>query len=170
MGRGARGAIGFLAWFNQESEALSNLAGHEFHDITVKSGGEKYGIDINQGYVALQYGITEKWAADLNVGATTLGWRLSSPTVSPCYDRADGSFLGRALSVFNETNADLPWLPTLTFRAGAVLPGSYSQQSLSRPGSRSAGIEPELILRRHFGWPGREAMRMVVSLESHYRQ
>src|SRR2546427_10135369 len=46
----------------QESEAYRIWAGREFHDITVKSGGEKYGIDINQGYLALQYGITEKWA------------------------------------------------------------------------------------------------------------
>src|SRR6059058_1564742 len=38
----------------QESEAYRIWAGREFHDITVKSGGEKYGIDINQGYLALQ--------------------------------------------------------------------------------------------------------------------
>ena len=139
----------------QESEAYRIWAGHEFHDITVKSGGEKYGIDINQGYVALQYGITEKWAADLNVGATTLGWRafVTNRSVRATTGLMDLS-LGVRYQVFNETNADLPWLPTLTFRAGAVLPGSYSQQIAFAPGVRSAGIEPELILRRHFGWPG----------------
>ena len=59
----------------EESEAYHVFAGGQSHDITVKSGGESYGIDINQGYVALQYGIKEKWAADYNIGATTLGWR-----------------------------------------------------------------------------------------------
>src|ERR1041385_2011529 len=59
----------------QESEAYRIWAGRDFHDITVKSGGESYGIDINQGYLAMQYGLTEKWAADFNIGATTVGWR-----------------------------------------------------------------------------------------------
>ena len=38
-------------------------------------GGENYGIDVRQGYFTFDYGITEKWAADLNIGATTVGWR-----------------------------------------------------------------------------------------------
>ena len=63
----------------QESEAYRIWAGRDSHNITVKAGGESYGIDINQGYVALQYGITEKWAADFNIGGTTMGWRSFDP-------------------------------------------------------------------------------------------
>src|SRR5436305_14226162 len=48
----------------EESEAYHIWASGQYHNVTVKSSGEYYGIDINQGYVALQYGITEKWAAD----------------------------------------------------------------------------------------------------------
>src|ERR1035437_2866844 len=140
----------------EESEAYHIWASGKLHDITVKSGGESYGIDINQGYVALQYGITEKWAADLNIGCTTLGWRSFSPIqrVESTTGLMDSSF-GVRYQIWKEAAQDQsPWLPTMTFRAGAVLPGMYDQHIAFAPGLRSAAIEPELLLRKHFGWPG----------------
>src|ERR1035437_4808534 len=139
----------------EESEAYHIWASGKLHDITVKSGGESYGIDINQGYIALQYGITEKWAAELNVGATTVGWRSfnTNGTVQSTTGLMDYSF-GIRYQILNETNGTSPWTPTLTFRAGAVLPGSYSQSLAFASGLRSAAIEPELLLRQQFGWPG----------------
>src|ERR1041385_5295225 len=62
----------------EESEAYHFWSGHDDHNVRFKTGGESYGIDINQGYLALQYGLTERWALDLNVGATTAGWRYFS--------------------------------------------------------------------------------------------
>src|SRR5262249_48169210 len=41
-----------------------------------------------------------------------------------------------------------------TFRAGTVMPGSYNQNIAFAPGLRSAAIEPEVLFRKHFGWPG----------------
>src|SRR5215831_13577777 len=63
----------------EESEAYHFWAGQNDYNVRYKAGGESYGIDINQGYFALQYGLTERWALDLNIGATTLGWRSFSP-------------------------------------------------------------------------------------------
>lgn len=139
----------------EESEAYRIWADRESHDITVKSSGESYGIDINQGYLALQYGITEKWAADFNIGATTVGWRAfdTNHEVRSTTGLMDWSF-GVRYQICNETNAGCSWLPTLTFRAGAVLPGTYSQSIAFAPGVRSAAIEPEFLARKHFGWPG----------------
>ena len=91
----------------EESEAYHVwAAGHEYN-IDVKSSGEHYGIDINQGYLALQYGITEKWAADLNVGATTEGWRAFSPNnaTESTTGLADWSF-GVRYQVFKEASED----------------------------------------------------------------
>ena len=34
------------------------------------------------------------------------------------------------------------------------MPGSYNESFVFAPGVRSAAIEPELLLRKHFGWPG----------------
>jgi hypothetical protein len=140
----------------EESESYHIWAGGKQYNINTRSGGENYGIDINQGYFVLQYGITERWAADLEIGGTTVGWRAFSPgnQVESTTGLMDFSF-GVRYQIFNEaayTNS--PWVPTLTFRAGAVLPGSYNENFVYAPGFRSAAIEPELLLRKHFGWPG----------------
>ncbi|MDW8308949.1 MAG: hypothetical protein RMK20_06210, partial [Verrucomicrobiales bacterium] len=60
----------------QESEAYYFWTADRRYKADFKKGGEHYGIDVNQGYVALQYGIAERWAADLAVGVTTAGWRF----------------------------------------------------------------------------------------------
>ena len=141
----------------EESEAYHIWASGKQYNITVKPpDGESYGIDVNQGYFALQYGITERWAADFNIGGTTAAWRTFSPTQQPesTTGLMDWSF-GVRYQIFNEARDTNPaWLPTLTFRAGAVMPGSYNQNFPFAPGLRSAAIEPELLLRKHFGWPG----------------
>jgi len=140
----------------EQSEAYHIWAGSDYHNITVKSGGEEYGIDINQGYLAVQYGLTEKWALDLNVGYTTAGWRYFNSTNGHVHSTSglmDTSF-GVRYQIFNEKQAEQTWMPTLTFRAGAVLPGSFSEGFPFAPGTRSAAIEPELLARKHFGWPG----------------
>src|SRR5216110_2461726 len=50
----------------QESESYHIWAKRTEYSVKWKAGGENYGIDINQGYVTLQYGLTEKFALDLN--------------------------------------------------------------------------------------------------------
>ena len=140
----------------EESEAYHIWAAKRYQNITVESGGEKYGIDINQGYIALQYGIAPKWTADLNVGATTLGWRKFNDNESSDSTTGlmDWSF-GVRYQVYNElVQSNMPWMPTLTLRAGAVLPGSYNEHFVFAPGVRSAAVEPEVLMRKHFGWPG----------------
>ena len=140
----------------EESEAYHIWAANKYQNVTVKSGGESYGIDINQGYLALQYGITKKWAADLNIGCTSLGWRKfdENESAQSTVGLMDWSF-GVRYQVYNELlQSNMPWMPTLTLRAGAVLPGSYNQHFVYAPGLRSAAIEPEVLMRKHFGWPG----------------
>ncbi len=138
----------------EESEAYHIYVHGKSENITWHAGGENYGIDINQGYLALQYGITARWAADLNIGATTAGWRtFDLGGIQSTTGIMDWSF-GVRYQVFNETNRASPWLPTLSLRAGAVLPGSYNEDFPFAPGLRSAAVEPEVLARKHFGWPG----------------
>lgn len=137
-----------------ESEAYHMWAAGQYHNVTWHAGGESYGIDINQGFLALQYGLTERWALDLNVGYTTLGWRFFDDGHIQSTDGLMDLAFGARYQLYNETNAPAPWVPTLTFRAGAVLPGSYDQNFIFAPGLRAAAIEPELLARKHFGWPG----------------
>jgi hypothetical protein len=139
----------------QEAEAYHIWRGNEMEKITVKKDGESYGIDYTQGYLALEYGIARKWAADLNVGYTTVGTRSfnaghSSESTSGLMDTT----LGVRYQIVHERESDSAWMPTLTFRAGAVLPGTFDKEFPFAPGNRSAAIEPGLLFRKHFGWQG----------------
>ena len=119
-------------------------------------GGENYGIDVRQGYFTFDYGITEKWAADLNLGATTVGWRpFDNGNIQKTTGLMDTT-LGVRYQIFNETNNDTgcPWLPTLTFRAGAIVPGVYDRLLAFAPGNHGVAIEPSILFREHIGWPG----------------
>lgn len=140
----------------EESEAYHIYVNGRSENITYHSkDGESYGIDINQGFITLQYGISARLAADLNIGGTTVGWRYfsSSGSIQSTTGLMDAS-LGIRYQLFNETNSDSCWLPTLTFRAGGVLPGTYDEDFPFAPGVASAAVEPEVLVRKHFGWPG----------------
>ena len=142
----------------EESEAYHFWAGNNRHLVDSLVDGEHYGIDINQGYVSLQYGLSEKWAADLAFGYTTVGWRYFANGATPGTVRSTTGLMDTAFGVryqiFKEGAEPSDWTPTLTFRAGAVLPGTYDQNIPFAPGDRSTGVEPELLARKHFGWTG----------------
>jgi hypothetical protein len=137
-----------------ESEAYHIWAAGQYHNVTWHAGGESYGIDAHQGYLALQYGLTERWALDLNVGYASVGWRFfDNGHIQSTSGLMDMAF-GARYQLVNETNASSPWIPTTTFRAGAVMPGTFNKDFPFAPGLRAAAIEPELLARKHFGWPG----------------
>jgi hypothetical protein len=142
----------------EESESYHFWAGNTRHQVNFVDDGEHYGIDINQGYISLQYGFSEKWAADLSVGYTTVGWRYFANGQTPGTVRSTTGLMdtpfGFRYQIIHENEAKNAWTPTLTFRAGAVLPGTYSQHIPFAPGTRSTAIEPELLARKHFGWVG----------------
>jgi hypothetical protein len=130
--------------------------GNDRVPVNYRTGGENYGIDVRQGYFTFDYGITEKWAADLNVGATTVGWRaLDGGPIQETTGLMDTTF-GVRYQIFNETNNNTgwPWLPTLTFRAGAIVPGVYDRTVAFAPGNHGVAIEPSILFRKHIGWPG----------------
>jgi hypothetical protein len=138
----------------EESEAYHMWAHGNYANITAHANGESYGNDINQGYLSLQYGITERWAADLNIGYTSMGWRFfDGGKIQSTSGLMDVSF-GLRYQLFSEAEAQSPWIPTLTFRAGAVVPGTYSEHFIFAPGLRSEAIVPEVLVRKHLGWPG----------------
>jgi len=134
----------------EQSDAYHVWAGGQRHDVTWD--GE--GTHINQGFFALQYGITEKWAADLNFGVTAASWRFFDNGVPQSTTGIIDCAFGARYQLFNEAEGTPAWIPTLTFRAGAVLAGSYDEHFAFSPGLRSAAIEPELLGRKHFAWEG----------------
>lgn len=141
-------------WY-QEGEAYHIWDGDRVRDVTLDRGAEEYGIDRMQGIIAMEYGIAERWAADLNLGYGTVGTRSfnargKSESTTGLLDTS----LGVRYQIFRENESGRTWLPAITFRAGAVLPGSFDKNFPFAPGHRSAAIEPGLLLKKHFGWPG----------------
>jgi len=142
----------------EESEAYHFWAGDTRYLVDFQTRGEHYGIDINQGYISLQYGFSKKWAADLTLGYTSLGWRYFANGETPGKVRSTTGLMdvpfGVRYQVFKEGEESCAWLPTLTLRAGAVVPGSFDEHIPWAPGTRSTAIEPEMLARKHFGWSG----------------
>jgi hypothetical protein len=142
--------------FYEQSEAYHVWEqGNNRMNANYRTSDENYGIDVRQGYFTFDYGITKKWAADLNLGATTVGWRpFDNGTIQKTTGMLDPTF-GVRYQIFNENQSNAPaWMPTLTFRAGAILPGFYDQQLGFAPGNHGAAIEPSILFRKHLGWPG----------------
>jgi len=141
----------------EQSESYYVWQGSQRVNITVHtSDGESYGIDIRQGYFTFDYGLTERWAADLNLGGTTVGWRSFDPGggVEQTTGLMDLTF-GVRYQIFNEAvDTNCPWTPTLTFRAGGIIPGIYTRDIAFAPGNHGAAIEPSILFRKHFGWKG----------------
>ena len=142
--------------FYEQSEAYHIWEGSQKHNITIHTpDGESYGIDIRQGYFSFDYGLTERWAADLELGATTVGWRSfdAHAAIGETTGAMDPTF-GVRYQIFNEATQKSSWVPTLTFRAAGILPGSYDRLVAFAPGNHSAAIEPSLLFRKHVGWSG----------------
>jgi hypothetical protein len=140
----------------EQSEAYHVwVQGNHRMPANTRVDGENYGIDVRQGYFTFNYGITKKWAADLNLGATTVGWRpFDGGGIQKTTGVMDPTF-GVRYQIFNETDSNAPsWLPTLTFRAGAIVPGVYDRHVAFAPGNHGVAIEPSILFRKHLGWEG----------------
>jgi len=141
--------------FYEQSEAYHIWQqGNNRVAVNTRVDGENYGVDVRQGYFTLDYGIAEKWAADVNIGGTTVGWRpFDNGTIGKTTGIMDPAF-GVRYQIFNEATAGSPWIPTLTFRAGAIVPGVYDRHVAFAPGNHGVAIEPSLLFRKHLGWEG----------------
>jgi hypothetical protein len=142
--------------FYEQSEAYHVWQmGNNRAVLNYRTGGENYGIDVRQGYFTFDYGLAEKWAADVNLGGTTVGWRAfnADGSIGKTTGVMDPAF-GVRYQIFKESTADSPWIPTLTFRAGAVVPGIYDRDVAFAPGDHGVAIEPSILFRKHVGWEG----------------
>lgn len=111
-------------------------------------------VHVSQGFLAVQYGITERWTLDLNVGVTAETWQNIAGGNPTSTTGLMDWVVGARYQLLNEAQANSKWIPTLTFRAAGVLPGSYNQDNPFSPGYRSAAIQPELLFRKHLAWSG----------------
>jgi hypothetical protein len=137
------------------SEAYHAWEGSTSKSIQVEVDREDYGVDVIQGSVLVEYGIADRWAADIGIGYTSVGTRsFNAGAHSESTTGLMDTTLGVRYQIHKEYESEYKWLPTVTFRAGGILPGSYEKLFPFAPGNHSAGIEPSLMMRKHLGWQG----------------
>jgi hypothetical protein len=146
----ARGQWIVTPWY-EYSEFHDAWRGLQKESVTV---GDGHGFDQNNGMVLIEYGFARNWAADLQVGYTSLSQRYFTPDGEADTTRGlmDVTF-GVRWQVLHE--ADAPkWAPTVTLRAGGIVRGSYDIDFPYAPGNGAVGIEPSVLLSKNFGWQG----------------
>jgi len=137
------------------SEAYHAWEKSSIKNITVEIEREDYGVDVIQGSIMIEYGIADRWAADLGVGYTSVGTRSFNPSgASESTTGLMDTTFGVRYQIHREYESDYKWLPTIAFRAAGIVPGSYDKHFPFAPGNHSAGIEPSFIMRKHVGWQG----------------
>lgn len=110
-------------------------------------------IDQHTFQVALEYGISERFAADLALGYVT----VSGATGSDESGLADTRLGLRWLAV-DETQSGP--LPTLSLRAGAIIQGTYNASAAgfpNTPGTGASGAEFSVLLWKTLGETGLSA-------------
>ena len=138
-------------WY-RSTEFQNVWRGSQHENITV---GDEHGFDQNNGMLLVEYGLKEKWAADLLIGYTGFSTRSTTPDGS--VELTDGLMdvtFGVRWQVLNESECESKWAPTLTLRAGGVVNGTYDYDFPFAPGNGSVGVEPSVILLKSFGWEG----------------
>jgi hypothetical protein len=137
-----------------EGEAYHVWYGRDRQNVTIQRQGEDYGIDPMYGVIGMEYGLTDRWAADVNLGYGTVGTRSYNATGAS--ESTSGILdvnFGVRYQIWHESDQNA-WLPTVSFRAAGILPGTYRKHFPFAPGSHSAAIEPSFHVKKHFGWTG----------------
>jgi len=157
----------------QESESYHFWAGHNRYPADVSLRGEHYGIDMNQGVFSFQYGINGRWTADFAFGFTTVGWRFFNNFGTNGTPHSTTGLMDSALGLRYQISREgefWSFMPALTFRAGAVLPGGFDE---------SFPFAPAIVRRRSSlsccsanVWLGRTGhlRGRLVPLEPHLRE
>ena len=99
------------------------------------------------GFVALEYGITSKLAADATIGYAA----TSSTTVLGSGDKGlMDTNLGLRYQVLNGQGPDAGFLPTVSFRLGGIIVGDYDANTPFSIGDGASGIEISTLLAKEF--------------------
>lgn len=102
--------------------------------------------------IALEYGITKKLAADLTFGYTRSEARFAGEKLDGMNDTA----AGLRYQFLDEKEVNCAYAPTLTWRVGGILAGSYPISSVAphSPGDGAAGFETSLLWGKAIGETG----------------
>src|SRR5436309_8681792 len=101
------------------------------------------------GYVTMEYGILRNLAADATVGYTATDTDAFGGNASD--NGLMDTSLGLRYRLVDEFNSHYTWMPTLTLRAGAVIPGTYDENKPFSAGDGAYAFESSLLFGKAIG-------------------
>ena len=121
----------------------------EFWTGTSKVSNPPNGDSLDQytGYVSMEYGILENLAGDLTIGYT--GTDTDSFGGESDWGLMDTS-LGLRYRVVDENTAPQKWMPTVSFRIGGIIKGTYDANQPFSPGDGVSGFSTSALFGKGF--------------------
>jgi hypothetical protein len=112
------------------------------------------GESLNQytGYVSVEYGILGNLAADLTVGYTFTDSDAFGGNADD--DGLTDTLIGLRYKLVDETKCDCPWMPTVTWRVGGIIAGTYDENLPFSAGDGAHGLETSLLFGKSIGETG----------------
>lgn len=116
-------------------------------------------VNVNTGFLTLEYGITDNWAVDGTVGMGRIYEHqlLNRPFLESRRDETKhgtmDSRFGIRYKLTDENFSDYKWMPTITLRFGGIHKGDYDRNPQSL-GDGASGYEANLYWAKDFNFWG----------------
>jgi hypothetical protein len=108
--------------------------------------------------LASEYGITDRWAADIALGYTSSSLKNNNlGTLQNNTSTIDGladTTLGLRYKLVDEFQTKTSWIPTLTLRGAAIIEGTYQANRFQSPGDGASGGQFGFLFGKSYEWLG----------------
>lgn len=137
-------------------------------EVDVSYGDNEFDVEYYAMFASLEYGLWNKWAVDLTIGYVDEATRVfnTAHEVEKTNGLMDTQF-GIRYRLLEET-PESKWTPTVAFRVGGIISGTYDELFPFAPGYGETGIEPGFFARKTVwgsgGLYGSLAYRHMVTL------
>jgi hypothetical protein len=108
--------------------------------------------------LATEYGITDRWAADLALGYTSS--TLKNNNLGDLQDNRreigglNDTTVGLRYKLVDEFETKSTWIPTLTLRTAAIIEGTYKANLFQSPGDGASGGQFGVLFGKSYDWLG----------------
>jgi hypothetical protein len=156
----AAGAFAQSVWFPEKGQlVVAPGYSYQFFDEFLAGKTEtQLPADIVQqsAFIALEYGLAPKFAADVTIGYTRVDF---DPPGAPNSrrDGLDDTRLGLRYRFLDEDLGGQKWVPGAALRVGGIIAGTYDVPTTLppiNPGDGANGFETSLLLGKSFGQSG----------------
>ncbi|MEM6821487.1 MAG: hypothetical protein AAF558_06060 [Verrucomicrobiota bacterium] len=114
--------------------------------VTLRNAAGISAVEEHSFSIAAEYGITEDLTADLTMGYVNSTIEQGRVRGKKTSDGLDDTLLGVRYRFIDEAKYEGIWIPTMSVRLGAVLPGTYETALIHSPGEGAFGMSYSLLV------------------------